>query len=112
MSLYLAHEELSFNTVRGDPALCLEIAFNYAENTRLVGLYPTRLDAWQQQERRRRFAGYVIPLLQEAVAGGFRDAARLRLEPGLAPWRRDPDFQALLMDLDDQAFPDDPFARP
>jgi hypothetical protein len=102
----------SLDTVRGDPALCLEIALNYAENARLVGLYPIRLDARQQQERRRRFTGYVIPLLREAVAGGFRDASRLRLEPGLAPLRGDPDFQALLMGLDDRVFPADPFARP
>jgi serine/threonine-protein kinase len=46
--------------------------------------------------------------LRQAIAAGFRMAARLRTEEDLASLRSRPDFQALLLDLD---FPADPFAR-
>jgi hypothetical protein len=38
----------------------------------------------------------------------WRDLARCRYEPALAPLRRRDDFGLLLLDL---AFPDDPFDR-
>ncbi len=44
--------------------------------------------------------------LQQTVAAGFRDAAKLRDEADFVPLRVRPDFQLLIMDL---AMPDDPF---
>ena len=46
--------------------------------------------------------------LRRAAAMGWRDLARCRYEPALAPLRGREDFRLLLLDL---AFPADPFAR-
>jgi tetratricopeptide (TPR) repeat protein len=49
-----------------------------------------------------------IAILQQAVAGGYRDPGLLRLEPGLDPLRSRDDFRLMMMD---QTFPAEPFAR-
>ncbi len=46
--------------------------------------------------------------LRRAVAIGYRNPARYRYEPALAPLCGRDDFRLLLLDLD---FPADPFAR-
>ncbi len=48
-----------------------------------------------------------MALLRRAVAGGYRDFAHFRAEPGLDPLRSRDDFRLMMMDL---AFPDVPFA--
>jgi serine/threonine-protein kinase len=48
-----------------------------------------------------------MAVLRQACAGGYRDRALLRVEPGLDPLRGRADFQLLMMDL---ALPADPFA--
>jgi serine/threonine protein kinase len=49
-----------------------------------------------------------MEILRRAVAGGYRDDARMRRDPDLDPLRTRLDFRLLMMDL---AFPADPFAR-
>ena len=46
-------------------------------------------------------------VLRRAVAGGYRNVARINRDPDLDPLRARPDFQALMMDL---AMPADPFS--
>ena len=99
----------SLETVRGDPDLLYEIALIYAQEAGRVGQYPTKLDARQLRERRRRFAADAVAMLRQAVADGFHDAVRFKSESLFDPIRSDPDFRATVADLE---FPADPFARP
>ncbi len=96
----------SFDTVRGNAELLMSLAVTYAELARTTGTYPTRLDARQLAERRRRFVAAAVAMIRQAVADGFRDSARLRADSGLDAIRTDPDFQAILADLD---FPTEAF---
>jgi hypothetical protein len=48
-----------------------------------------------------------MAILRREVAGGYRDSALLRVEPGLDALRSRDDFRQMMMDLD---FPVDPFA--
>ncbi len=99
----------SLETVRGDPDLLYEVALIYAQDAGRVGQYPTKLDARQLRERRRRFAADAVAMLRQAVADGFHDAARFKSESLFDPIRSDPDFRATVADLE---FPADPFAPP
>jgi tetratricopeptide (TPR) repeat protein len=49
-----------------------------------------------QRDQRGRIAGEAMTRLEQAVAAGYRTAARFRNDPALAPIRSRPDFQALL----------------
>jgi hypothetical protein len=54
-------------------------------------------------ERRRRADEYrmlALQQLRQAVKVGYRDVAQMRSDPDLAPLRDQPDFQALLAELD------------
>jgi hypothetical protein len=50
-----------------------------------------------------------MAILRREVAGGYRDFALLRVEPGLEALRSRDDFRQMMMDL---VFPDEPFAWP
>ena len=58
-------------------------------NAGLTGTYPTRLNAHQLSERRRRFVADAVAMLRQAVADGFKDAApappRARISTRSAP---------------------------
>jgi hypothetical protein len=97
----------SLETARGDPELLYLLAGEYARNAGLTGKTPTRLNADQLRDRRRRFVAGAVAMLRQAVADNFRDAARLRSDPDFDPARSDPEFAAIVADL---AFPVDPFA--
>lgn len=90
----------SFDTVRGNAELLMSLAATYAELAHVTGNYPTRLDARQLAERRRRFVAASMAMIRQAVADGFKDSARLRVDSTLDSIRSDPDFQAILADLD------------
>jgi tetratricopeptide (TPR) repeat protein len=107
-----AFRERSLSSVQGDAGILFEIVLNEAENSRLIGTYPVKLDPKGQERRRRKYLRRAVRVLHEAVASGFRDAARLRQEPLLAPLRAEPEFHDIVASLDDRAFPADPFARP
>jgi serine/threonine protein kinase len=98
----------SLLTVRGDPALCYELATIYASNASFAVKCPTKLNAHQTEVRRRRCVQHGMSLLREAIAAGFADAQKLRNDPALAPFQSDPEFQHILRDLE---FPEHPFAR-
>ncbi len=85
-----------------------DISVDYARKAGLAGKYPTKLDAQQLEQRRRRFMADAVAVLHQAVADGIKDAARLKNEPLFDPIRSDPAFRAILDGLD---FPVDPFAR-
>ncbi len=98
--------ELPAAPVRPEPGLLYAIAVNYAVNASMVGKLPTKQDVRQQKARRERNEYRAIMMLREAVAAGFKDAARIRNEPAFAPLRTRPDFRTILLDLE---FPADPF---
>ncbi len=56
-----ACRDRSLVSVRGNVEVFFQIALSYAENARLIGAYPIKLDARRQQERRRKFAHRAIP---------------------------------------------------
>jgi hypothetical protein len=58
-------------------------------------------------DERRRFADLAMRALRQAAAAGYRDAARLRDDPDLAPLQSRDDFPPLVQDA---GFPADPFA--
>jgi tetratricopeptide (TPR) repeat protein len=107
-----AYRDRALSSIRGFPDDLYLIAIAYADNVDLVDRAPNKLNAQQREARRTRFAGLALGLLREAVANGFRDVARLRYDPHLAMFHRDPAFQAIVSELDDRAFPADPFAQP
>ncbi len=100
-------ENRSLNTVRGQPDLVYELAVDYAKNAALTGKLPTRLSADQLQKRRRRFVAGGIAMLRQAAADGFKDSARLRRESTFESIRSNPEFTAILADIE---FPAQPFA--
>jgi hypothetical protein len=63
----------------------------------------------QVEAIRRRHASDAIAMIRDAVDDGFKDTRQLRNDPRLAPIRSDPDFQAIVADLE---FPAQPIARP
>jgi eukaryotic-like serine/threonine-protein kinase len=97
----------ALDTARDNPELCYLLAIDYARNAGLTGKIPNKLSAQQLQERRRRFVAGAVAMLRQAVADGFKDVARLRGESTFDSIRSDPDFRAILADLE---FPADPFA--
>jgi hypothetical protein len=99
----------SLTLAKGKPELLFGVAVSYALSATLVGKLPTKLGAQQLKARRERYEHLAILMLKESVAAGFKDAGRLRDEPGFALLRSRPDFQAVLFDL---GFPADPFVRP
>ncbi|MGO9469832.1 MAG: protein kinase domain-containing protein [Isosphaeraceae bacterium] len=101
---YLRH---SLDTARGKPELLYSLAIEYAKNATLTGKLPTKLSADQLHERRRRFVAGAVAMLRQAAANGFKDAARLRRESTFESIRSNPDFAAILADIE---FPAQPFA--
>jgi tetratricopeptide (TPR) repeat protein len=95
---------------RGDGAALFEAAAVAAGNARLVGTYPTRLDARRLDRRRERFARRAAALVRQAIDEGFRAAARLHATPDLAILGGDPEYRAAVAALDDRVFPAEPFA--
>ena len=83
------------------------LALEYAENARLTGKLPTRLNAGQLHERRRRFVAGAVAMLRLAAADGFKDAGRVRRESTFQSILSDPEFAAVLADLE---FPAQPFS--
>jgi tetratricopeptide (TPR) repeat protein len=61
--------------------------------------------------RRRALEDEAMAILSRAVATGWKDAARIAADPGLAPLRERAEFRDLLAGLFDRGFPADPFAR-
>ena len=51
-----AFRDRSLTSVRGNVEVLFQIALNYAENVRLIGTYPMKLDVRRQQDRRRKLA--------------------------------------------------------
>jgi eukaryotic-like serine/threonine-protein kinase len=97
----------SLDTAHGDSELLYSVAADYARNAGIISTYPTKLNAEQLRERRRRFVDGAIAMLRQAVADGFQDAARLRGDAAFDPIRSGPGFVAILADLD---FPAEAFA--
>ena len=95
------------DAARGDAELLYSLAADYGRQARITGTYPTRLDAGRLRERRRRFVAGAVALLRQAILEGFRDAARIRGDSKLDPIRREPEFGAILADLE---FPAEAFA--
>ena len=92
---------------RGDGEALFEAALIIANRARWIGTYPIRIDAPSLRGRLLRNA---VACVEQAIAEGFRDAARLHAEPFLAILADDPDFRAAAAALDDLVFPADPFA--
>ena len=72
-----------------DNEILYDISVNYARKAGLAGKYPTKLDAQQLEQRRRRFMADAVAVLHQAVADGIKDAARLKNEPLFDPIRSD-----------------------
>jgi len=60
---------------------------------------------------KKRYADEAMAVLRTAVAAGWSNAPHTARDPDLAPLRERPDYQALLAELFDRAFPADPLAR-
>ncbi len=97
----------SLDTARGNPEMLYLLAIDYAKNATLTTKLPAKLSADQLQKRRRWFVAGAIAMLRQAAADGFNDAARLQKESTFGPIRSDPDFRAILADIE---FPAQPFA--
>ncbi len=54
----------------------------------------------EEEAERRRHAERAVQLLREAVALGYRNAARMKRDPCLSPLRDRPDFQKLVRELE------------
>jgi tetratricopeptide (TPR) repeat protein len=59
-----------------------------------------QLDAEKRQAAVQFYGDQAVALLRDAVAKGFRDAARMKKDPDLAPLRPRADFQKLLAELE------------
>jgi tetratricopeptide (TPR) repeat protein len=59
-----------------------------------------RLDEAQRKELAQRYVDQALMLLRQAVARGYKNAARMRGDPSLEPLRARQEFQALLAGLD------------
>jgi tetratricopeptide (TPR) repeat protein len=99
----------SLDSAGGDPNLIFALATNYALNAKFFGAWPTKLSAIQLEERGRRYSREAVSMLHQAVASGFNDLERIQGEPLFAPIRLNPDFQAIVLDLQ---FPANPFGPP
>ncbi|MGO9467246.1 MAG: serine/threonine-protein kinase [Isosphaeraceae bacterium] len=93
---------------RGRPDACFQTAVTYAWSAKAAVEGPSKLDAQQKAMHQHRCARRVVPMLREAFAAGFKDYKRLRNEPAFAAFRSDPEFQAVVRDME---FPTDAFAR-
>ncbi len=100
-------EHQSLNTARGNPEMLYLVAIDYAKNAGLTGKLPTKLSADQLHERRRRFEAGTFAMLRQAAADGFKDAGRIRRESTFESIRSNPEFAAILADIE---FPAQPFA--
>jgi hypothetical protein len=76
-------------------------------NARFLGKWPTKLSPVQLGTRRRRYEEEAVAMLREAVADGFKDIGRVRNESLFTSFRSDPEFRAIMLDLQ---FPNDPIA--
>jgi serine/threonine-protein kinase len=86
--------------VRGDPADLYNVACSLALCVPLA-----------RGESRQALANEAVDMLKAAVAAGWSDARHTGRDPDLAALRDRPDYQALLAELFDRAFPADPFGR-
>jgi serine/threonine-protein kinase len=59
-----------------------------------------KLDAMKRQAEAQFYADEAMKMLRDAVAKGFKDAARVKKESDLAPLRQREDFQKLLAELE------------
>jgi serine/threonine protein kinase/tetratricopeptide (TPR) repeat protein len=59
-----------------------------------------RVDEARRQELAQTYADRALALLRQAVAGGYKDAARMRTEPALGPLRARAEFNKLLFGLE------------
>jgi serine/threonine-protein kinase len=75
-----------------------DLALLQAAASDLVGQGKAELSAAEQAQRTKEAAG-AVQSLAKAVAAGFKDFERLEKDPGFAPLRAQPDFQALVADL-------------
>jgi tetratricopeptide (TPR) repeat protein len=62
-----------------------------------------KLNDTQRQEAAQFYADAAMKLLGDAVAKGFKDAAKLKKDPALSPLRQREDFQKLLAELEAKA---------
>jgi hypothetical protein len=95
-------------TIGRQPPILIELMSCYSTSASYVGKVPTKLDSFGQQLLRQRLVGRGVWCLRQAIAGGFRDAERLRTDPAFAPLRVDADFRNAMNDLE---FPENPFSR-
>jgi hypothetical protein len=89
----------SLTSVQGDAQLLYELAINFAWEADAVGKWPTKLSKAQLDARRRHSADEAICMLREAVAAGFKDAARLLTQQEFALIRSSPEFREVELDL-------------
>ncbi len=99
----------SLTTARGERGLFYEIALEYARMLGPIDRLPSKLDAYRRGVLRQAIVDDTIDMLREAVADGFKDAARLRGEAAFAPLRSDANFQAIVSGLE---LPTNVFAPP
>jgi eukaryotic-like serine/threonine-protein kinase len=99
----------SLETASGDPEILYSVAATYAGDAGTTGAYPTRRNAEQDRQRRRRFVAAAVDMLRRAVAAGFKDVARLRGDSAFDAIRSEHAFTLVLADI---AFPADPFTPP
>jgi eukaryotic-like serine/threonine-protein kinase len=62
-------------------------------------------------DRKQEHADRAVQLLRQAVSAGYRDAARMKQDPNLAPLRGRDDFKELIAGLENNS-PDQPENRP
>ena len=93
----------------GHPDVLFGAAQLYAVESRRFDNGPSELDTAVRDKVRQRYARRVVPLLREAVASGFKNAALLRADPAFTPFQSDPGFRLIVYDL---SFPIKPFAPP
>jgi hypothetical protein len=97
----------SLESVEGNAELFYILAANaYAVTAHYIVKLPSKLGRDQIEKQRGHAIAEGVAMLREAVAAGFRDLGRLRNDPLLAPLRGNPEFQALILDLQ---FPADAF---
>ena len=101
-------ETKALKTARGHPEVCYQTAITFAVLANQTWMFRSKLNAQQSDALRRRYAGWVVPLLRAAAAAGFKDARRVRYDLRFASYRSDPAYQAVLMDMGfpDKGFPD------
>jgi tetratricopeptide (TPR) repeat protein len=85
-----------------DPKQLFTVACDLAQCIPLVGRDKAMLTASEQAER-RRYAGQAVEVLRQALRKGYKDGARLKTCPELAPLREDADFRRLLAEAKKRA---------